>query len=54
MLTEHQRNMINELRDCGCAVTVFQPEEMKGVDPELIEEGLIVEGNTIIEKLSQE
>lgn len=54
MITKEQHDMIKELRECGCAITIFQPEEMRGIDPELIEEALVVEGNTIIEELSQE
>jgi len=54
MITKQQNEMIRELRDSGCAVIIFPLEDLKGVDPELIEEALIVEGNIIIEKLSQE
>lgn len=54
MITKEQHDTIRELRDCGCAVTIFQPEEMKGVDPQMIEEVLVVEGNNAIDELSQE
>lgn len=45
---------IQQLRDFGCAVVCFIPEEMRGVDPTQIEDRLVEIGWTVIDTLTDE
>lgn len=51
-LTLEQKNIITELREQGFAVVLFNPSELKGVDPDLIENELVHLGNDMIHDLS--
>lgn len=51
-------NRINEickeLRELGCAIVCFVPEELRGVDPYDVEERLVEEGWDVIDSLAEE
>lgn len=40
---------MQKYRDLGYAVVVFTPEELRGVNPEQVEEAMIAKGNDIID-----
>lgn len=41
--------LCQELRTLGCAVTCFNPQELRGVDPKLVEDRLVEYGWDIID-----
>jgi hypothetical protein len=45
---------MQKLRNQGCAVVVFLPEELAGLDPERLEDQMIEHGNDVIEMLGEE
>ena len=45
---------IREIRSLGYAVTIFTPEELRGVDPRNVEEILVERGNDAIADLYEE
>ena len=44
--------LCSTLRDLGCAVIVFIPEELNGADPEQVEDILIEKGWDVIDSLT--
>ena len=42
---------VRALEKMGCAVVVFTPEELKGVDPDRVEDRLIELGHEVINDL---
>lgn len=51
-MTQEQKNTIKSLREQGFAVVLFNPDELKGVDPDHIESELVHLGNDMIHDLS--
>ena len=49
-IVEHVR----ALRDLGCAVVCFVPEELRGADPDHIEDRLVEVGWDVIDALATE
>lgn len=44
--------LMAELRKMGCAVAIFTPEELRGADPEIVEDRIIERGWDVIEILT--
>lgn len=44
-LTREEKDALSALRDKGCAVVVFTPDELGGMPPFRLEEGLVADGN---------
>jgi len=42
------------LRDMGCAVAVFTPEELRGADPDTVEDLMVQRGNEAIDYLADD
>lgn len=42
------------LRDLGCAVAVFTPEELRGADPDDVEDHMIQRGSEAIDYLADD
>jgi hypothetical protein len=51
-ILEKLREATKEARGLGYAVVYWNPEELKGVDPERIEERCVEQGNMVIDSLS--
>lgn len=47
--THEQLDFIGRMRDAGYAVMVFSPQELRGADPEWVEECMISRGWDVIE-----
>lgn len=50
-MTEAQLKAILELRSAGYAVCLFSPEELQGVNPHLVQDGMAVAGYQAIDEL---
>lgn len=53
-MNDAERKVIEELRWKGYAVTVFCPEELRGVEPDRIEDVMVERGTIAIEHLGEE
>ena len=51
-LLEKLRESVKNVRDIGYAVVYWNPDELKGVDPDSVEEPCVTFGNMIIDRLS--
>ena len=49
-MTKEQLQVIDQLRAEGYAITVWTPEEMKGADPDGLEDVMIERGSHYIEQ----
>ena len=54
MYTNEILDALDLLRNAGFAVCAFDPEELEGVDPERVEERMVVAGWDAIEMLKGE
>jgi hypothetical protein len=45
---------MQKYRALGYAVVVFEPEELRGVSPERVEEAMIAEGNDLVDLNGEE
>lgn len=45
---------MQKYRDLGYAVVVFTPEELRGVNPERVEDAMIVEGNDLVDLFGED
>ena len=52
-MTDEQLRVIRELRASGCAVIVWNPEELQGVDPRDVEDRSVETGHEVIETLRE-
>ena len=52
ILTDAERHVIDALRARGFAVSVFNPAELRGADPEEIEGIMVERGNNAIDTLA--
>ena len=53
-LMEEATKVIRKLRDAGCAVTVFTPDELEGADPSTVEDMMVERGWNAIDTLKEE
>lgn len=53
-MAKHLRDALVELRELGCAVAVFDPDELRGADPNYIEAVMIGRGSAAIDVLGTE
>lgn len=44
---------LRDFRDRGFAVVIFNPEEIAGIDPEIVESELVSVGNEIIQAFKE-
>ena len=51
-MTEEHMKVIEELRDLGYAVCIFNPEELNGAKPHKVEDELVSAGWDIIDNLA--
>ena len=51
MTHEKAMEAIRSLRDAGCAVTVFTPDELDGADPTAVEDMMVQRGWDAIDTL---
>ena len=51
MTPEKAMKAIRALRDAGCAVTVFTPDELDGADPTAVEDMMVQRGWDAIDTL---
>lgn len=54
MTNEERLKLVNTLRDEGFAVVVFTAEELRGADPDLVEDLMVERGWNAIEALAKE
>ena len=47
-MTEHQRHIIQQLRNEGYAIAIFSPEELERVDVRQLEQIMVNDGNEAI------
>jgi hypothetical protein len=45
---------MQKFRALGYAVVVFEPDELRGVNPERVEEAMIAEGNDLVDFSAEE
>jgi hypothetical protein len=53
-MTEEHMKAIQELRELGYAVCIFNPEELRGAKPHKVEDELVSAGWEIIDALATE
>ena len=45
---KHVQDVLQELADKGFAIVIFTPKELQGVNPDIVEEEMVIKGwNTI-------
>ena len=48
LFPKHVQDVLQELADKGFAVVIFTPKELQGVNPDIVEEEMVIKGwNTI-------
>lgn len=52
-MTPEQEKAINELRDAGYAIVIYEPSELEGVSRERLERRLVADGADHIENLRE-
>lgn len=52
--TPAQSQVLQDLRDAGCAIAIFYPEELRGADRGAIENRLVADGQDAIADLAVE
>ena len=53
-MTEEHKKAIQELRNLGYAVCIFNPEELRGAKPHKVEDELVSGGWDIIDALAED
>lgn len=53
-LGAHHGQVLNDLRHAGWAVVLFTPDELRGVEPDRLQDRLVELGNEVIDNLSDE
>jgi len=51
-MTKEERDFIQALRDKGYAITIFEPDELRGVSRKIVEDRMVELGTEVIEDLT--
>ena len=54
MTPEKAMKAIQAMRDAGCAVSVFNPDELQGADPSTVDDMMVQRGWDAIDTLKEE